>query len=500
MDAENFVLQMVNIRKNFSGVDVLHGIDFDLRPGEVHAIIGQNGAGKSVLMKILDGVYTKSSGQIIIDGREVIYSSPKEARNLGIGMIFQEFSLIPALSVAKNIFLNTEIKKWFIVKDRSMIKASKDILESLGLKINPKKILSELPVSYKQIVEIAKVISQDRKIIIMDEPTASLVQSEVKSLNNVIKKLKEKGISIIYITHHLKEIFEICDRVTVLRDGRKILTKDITDINLNQIIEAMLGKKVNKSTKNQFKEPIKRSGTPVLEIKDLDLAGNHKISFKLWAGEILGFAGLMGAGQNELVKAIFGIYPNINKKLLVNGKKVNIKKPEDSLKYKITMVPEERQTQGLIVEQNIKDNIVVSILDKLKKIIFFDNKSANSIANKFAKELNIVTTSIYSKVKLLSGGNQQKVVISKNLAVNPNVIILNDPNFGVDIGSKHEILDLIRKFGEEGKSAIFISSEFEELADTCDRILIMKERSIFKELIKAQNFLLTEELLLHEVQ
>jgi ribose transport system ATP-binding protein len=500
MDTDNLILQMVNIRKSFSGVDVLHGVDFDLKAGEVHAIIGQNGAGKSVLMKILDGIYTKSSGQIIINGREVNYSTPREAGKLGIGMIFQEFSLIPSLSIAKNIFLNKEIKKWFIVKDEDMVKASKEILESFGISVDPRQILRELPVSYKQIVEIAKVICQDRKIIIMDEPTASLVQSEVKSLNKVIKRLKEKGISIIYITHHLKEIFEICDRVTVIRDGENIFTKKITDVDLNQIIEAMLGKKVNKSTKNQIRKSINRSGYPVLEIKDLDLAGKQKVSFKLWAGEILGFAGLMGAGQNELVKAIFGIYPNIKKELLVNGKKVNIKKPEDSLKYKITMVPEERQTQGLIVEQTIKENIIVSILDRLKRIIFFDNKNANSIAKKFVDELNIVTTSIYNKVKLLSGGNQQKVVISKNLAVDPDVIILNDPNFGVDIGSKHEILDLIRKFGEEGKSAIFISSEFEELADTCDRILIMKDKSILKELIKTKNFLFTEEILLHEVQ
>ena len=265
MDTDNLILQMVNIGKNFSGVDVLHGVDFDLRAGEVHAIIGQNGAGKSVLMKILDGVYTKSSGQIIIDGREVTYSSPKEARKLGIGMIFQEFSLIPGLSVAKNIFLNREIKKWFIVKDRVMVKASKEILESFGLNVNPRQILRELPVSYKQIVEIAKIISQDRKIIIMDEPTASLVQSEVKSLNKVIKRLKEKGISIIYITHHLKEIFEICDRVTVIRDGENIFTKNITDVDLNQITDPDISEAKSSKLKEAITN-IKESNTlPILE-------------------------------------------------------------------------------------------------------------------------------------------------------------------------------------------------------------------------------------------
>ncbi|MHB8277629.1 MAG: sugar ABC transporter ATP-binding protein [Candidatus Humimicrobiaceae bacterium] len=500
MERDDVILEMVNINKDFSGVKVLKDINFDLKRGEIHAIIGQNGAGKSVLMKILDGVYTRSSGKIIIDGKEVHYSTPMEARKLDIGMIFQEFSLIPGLTVAKNIFLNREIKKGILVKDRDMIKASKDILESLGVNINPKRILRDLPVSYKQLVEIAKVISQDRKIIIMDEPTASLVQSEVQLLNKVIKKLKEKGISIIYITHHLKEIFEICDRVTVIRDGKNILTKKINETNLSQLIEAMLGKKVKELIKFQIEKPIKRDEIPILEVKDLDLGGKEKVSFKLWPREVLGFAGLMGAGQNTLVKAIFGIYPNLKKELYIHGKKVNIKKPEDSLKYKITMVPEERQTQGLIIDQTVKENIILSILDWLKGILFFNNKRANDITKKFVNDLNIVTTTIYKKVKLLSGGNQQKVVISKNLAVNPDIIILNDPNFGVDVGSKQDILQLIRKFGDTGKSAIFISSEFEELANVCDRVIIMKERSIAKEFIRNKNFGLTEELLVHEAQ
>lgn len=500
MDIDNFILEMVNINKDFSGVNVLKDINFDLKRGEIHAIIGQNGAGKSVLMKILDGVYTRSSGKIIINGKEVNYSTPMEARKLGIGMIFQEFSLIPGLTVAKNIFLNREIKKGILVKDRDMIKTSKDILESLGVNINPRRILRDLPVSYKQLVEIAKVISQDRIIIIMDEPTASLVQSEVQLLNKVIKKLKEKGISIIYITHHLKEIFEICDRVTVIRDGKNILTKKINETDLPQLIEAMLGKKVKELIKFQSENPIGRDKVPILEVKDLDLGGKEKVSFKLWPREVLGFAGLMGAGQNALVKAIFGIYPNLKKELYIHGKKVNIKKPEDSLKYKITMVPEERQTQGLIIDHTIKDNIILSILNRLKGILFFSNKRANDITKKFVNDLNIVTTTIYKKVKLLSGGNQQKVVISKNLAVDPDIIILNDPNFGVDVGSKQDILQLIRNFGDKGKSAIFISSEFEEMANVCDRVIIMKERSIAKEFIRNKNFELTEELLVREAQ
>jgi len=500
MDNNDFILEMVNINKDFNGVKVLNDINFDLKRGEIHAIIGQNGAGKSVLMKILSGVYTRSSGKIIIDGKEVSYNTPIEARKIGIGMIFQEFSLIPTLSVAKNIFLNRELKKGMLIKDEEMNRVSKEILESLGVYINPKKMMRDLLVSYKQLVEIAKVVSQDKKIIIMDEPTASLVQAEVQLLNKVIKRLKEKGISIIYITHHLKEIFEICDRVTVLRDGKKILTKTINNINLSQLIEAMLGKELTEAVKFQIEKPIKREGIPMLEVKDLDLGGNEKNSFKLWPGEVLGFAGLMGAGQNGLVKAIFGIYPNLSKELYMHGKKINIKKPEDSLKYKITMVPEERQTQGLIIDQTIKENIVLSILDRIKRIFFFNNRKANDISKKYVKNLNIVTTTIFKKVKLLSGGNQQKVVISKNLAADPDIMILNDPNFGVDIGSKQDILQLIRKFADRGKSAIFISSEFEELARVCDRVIIMKSGSIVNEFTRDKSFEITEELLLHVAQ
>jgi ribose transport system ATP-binding protein len=500
MSNNGTILEMININKNFSGVKVLEDINFDLKRGEVHAIIGQNGAGKSVLMKILSGVYARSSGKIIIDGNDVNYSNPMEARKKGIGMIFQEFSLIPTMNVARNIFLNREPKRGIFIKDGEMIKASKVILDSLGLDINPKKVLKDLIVSHKQLVEIAKVVSQERRIIIMDEPTASLTQTETQILNEVIRKLKKKGISIIYITHHLKEIFEICDRVTVIRDGKKILTEKISNVDLSILIEAMLGKKIKEIVKFQTDKPIEREGIPMLKVKDMDLGGKERVSFQLWPGEVLGFAGLMGAGQNRLIKAIFGIYPKLSKELYINDKRVYIKKPEDSLKYKITMVPEERQAQGLVLDHSIKANIIMSILDKIRGIFFLNDRKANIIAKKYVQDLNIITTTIFKKVKFLSGGNQQKVVISKNLAATPDIIILNDPNFGVDIGSKQEILQLIRQFGDKGKSVIFISSEFEELARVCDRVIVMKNGSIINEFIRGQGYDLSEELLVRSVQ
>lgn len=495
----DLILQLIDINKDFSGVKVLEDINFELKRGEVHAIVGQNGAGKSVLMKIVNGVYVRSSGKIILDGQEVHFANPQDARKKGIGMIYQEFSLIPTMNVARNIFLNREPIKGGLINDSLMLKSAKEILEDLGVDINPKTLVKDLSVSHKQLVEIGKVVFQERKIIIMDEPTASLTRGEVEILNKVITRLKYKGISIIYITHHLNEIFDICDRVTVLRDGKKILTENVKDIDLSRMIEAMLGKKLKRII-YETKYNIDRTAPAKLEVKDLDLGGKDKISLKVWPGEVLGFAGLLGAGQDRIVKAIFGIMPDIGKELFVDGKKLNIRKPEESPRHKITMVPEERQSQGLVIENTIKFNVTMSIFDRLRSGALINDRKANNIAKKYVEDLNIVTDSIFKKVKLLSGGNQQKVVIAKNLAADPDIMILNDPNFGVDVGSKQEILQLIRRFADSGKCAIFISSEFEELAQVCDRILILKDGSIVNEFIRGVGPIITEEALLHAVQ
>jgi len=495
----NLILQLIDVSKDFNGVVVLRDIDFELERGEVHAIVGQNGAGKSVMMKIVNGVYTRSSGKIFVDGEEVHFANPQDARKKGIGMIYQEFSLIPTMNVARNIFLNREPKKGGLIDDALMLKSAKEILEDLGVSINPKYLVKEIPVSHKQLVEIGKVVSEDRKIIIMDEPTASLTRSEVELLNKVITRLKDKGISIIYITHHLNEIFEICDRVTVLRDGRRIITEKVKDLDLSRMIEAMLGKKLTRDIL-ETKYSINRETQPKLEIKELDLGGKSKVSFKLWPGEVLGLAGLMGAGQERIVKAIFGILPSLSKDLYVDGKRINIKKPEDSLKHKITMVPEERQSQGLIIENTVKFNINLSIFDRLRRGALINDWEANNVAKKYVRDLNIITESIFKKVKLLSGGNQQKVVIAKNLAAEPDIMILNDPNFGVDVGSKQEILQLVRNFADSGKSAIFISSEFEEIAQVCDRVLILKDGEIIDEFLRGNGEKITEQSLLHAVQ
>ena len=491
------ILRLDKISKSFDSVEVLRDVDLSLKRGEVHAIIGQNGAGKSVLMKIISGVHKKSGGKIFYEGKEALFSSPIEARQCGIGMIYQEFSLIPTLTVAENIFLTREPKGFGkLIDDRKVKSEAVKILEDLGVFIDPDKRVQKLTASEKQVVEIGKVISQDRKIVIMDEPTASLTLSEVLTLYEIIRKLKKRGISILYITHYLREVFGICDTVSVLRDGQMIMTKATKDTDMSECISAMIGKRYSKS--NIGPRHIKRTGTPMLEVKGLDLGGKEHIAFQLWPGEILGLAGLLGAGQEKVVDAIFGVLPCKNE-VFKQGEKLRIRFPSDAIKHKIGMVPDDRLTEGLILEHNVKDNICLTIFEKLRGK-FIDRKVTEEIAHSFVKKLSIKTRHINQKVRFLSGGNQQKVVIAKNLAFEPDILLLSDPNFGVDVGSKQEIVGIIKAFVSSGKSCIFISSEFEEIANVCDRILVVKDNIIIKELIEDQDNEFSEEMLLHAVQ
>ncbi len=491
------ILRLEKVSKSFDNVEVLRDIDLCLKRGEVHAIIGQNGAGKSVLMKIISGVHKKSGGKIILEGKEAAYSSPREARQCGIGMIYQEFSLIPTLTVAENIFLTREPKGLGGLIDSNKVKSeAARILADLGVSIDPSKRVQRLTASEKQVVEIGKVVSQDRKIIIMDEPTASLTLNEVQTLYEIIRKLKARGISILYITHYLREVFGICDTVTVLRDGQKIMTKVTKETDMSECISAMIGKRYSKSD-SSFRS-IERTGTAMLEVKDLDLGGKQKISFQLWPGEILGLAGLLGAGQEKVVDAIFGVLP-CSSEVFKQGKKLRIRLPSDAIKYKIGMVPDDRLTEGLILEHNVKDNICLTIFEKMRGK-FINRKVTEETASSFVNKLSIKTRHINQKVRFLSGGNQQKVVIAKNLAFGPDILLLSDPNFGVDVGSKQEIVNIIRAFASEGKSCIFISSEFEEIATVCDRVLVIKDNVLRKELIRDRDHEFSEEMLLHAVQ
>jgi len=493
------MLLMKNISKSFNGIKVLDSVDFSVNKGEVHALMGGNGAGKSTLMKILTGVYTLDQGEIYIEGEKVSIQSPDDARKNKISMIFQEFSLIPTLTVAQNIFLTRESKTSFgLLDDKECIKKTEQLLKELEVDLDPNEVVGNLGVGYWQMTEIAKALSHEAKILIMDEPTASLTKKETEVLFSFINKLKAKGYSIIYISHRMDEIFEICDRITILRDGKHVATEDCKEIDLATVIQHIVGSEVDKAF--EWKErSYSMNATPVLEVKRLSSGTKVKdVSFKIFPGEILGVAGLMGSGRSEMARSIFGIDPQDSGEILVNGKKRSIKSADDAIKAGIALIPEDRRIQGLVLEHSVKENLILPILSKLKKGWFIDEKKANEIALSFVKKLNIKTDDIFKTANLLSGGNQQKIVLAKWLANDPTVLILDEPTIGVDIVAKTEIIDVIRHLADSGKAILVISSELSELLAVSDRVIVMHEGTIVKELNRKE--IHSEEELQHAIQ
>lgn len=493
------LLSMERISKSFNGIKVLDSVSFSLRKGEVHALMGGNGAGKSTLMKILTGVYQADEGEIFIEGKKVSINDTEDAKRNHIAMIFQEFSLVPTLTVAQNIFLTKEPKNAIgILNDKECIAKTKELLEELEVDINPTDVVGNLGVGYWQMTEIAKALSQDAKILIMDEPTSSLTKKETEILFNIIDKLKRKGISIIYISHRMDEIFQICDRITILRDGKRIATENCHQINMETVIQHIVGADLDKAF--EWKERFySTEGTPVLEVKNLSSGTKVKdISFRLYLGEILGVAGLMGSGRSEMVRAIFGIDPIDGGEIFVKGKKHTIKSPADAIAAGLALIPEDRRMQGLILQHSVKENIILPILSKIKKGIFLDDRKANKVAEKFVKRLNIKTDDIFKTAGLLSGGNQQKIVLAKWLANDPDILILDEPTIGVDIGAKTEIIDIIRELADSGKSILVISSELPELLAVSDRIIVVHEGRVVKELKRKEIY--SEEVLQHAIQ
>lgn len=493
------MLLMKNISKSFNGIKVLDSVHFSVNKGEVHALMGGNGAGKSTLMKILTGVYTLDQGEIYIEGEKVSIQSPDDARKNKISMIFQEFSLIPTLTVAQNIFLTRESKTSFgLLDDKECVKKTEQLLKELEVDLDPNEVVGNLGVGYWQMTEIAKALSHEAKILIMDEPTASLTKKETEVLFSFINKLKAKGYSIIYISHRMDEIFEICDRITILRDGKHVATEDCKEIDLATVIQHIVGSEVDKAF--EWKErSYSKHATPVLEVKRLSSGTKVKdVSFKIFPGEILGVAGLMGSGRSEMVRSIFGIDPQDSGEILVNGKKRSIKSADDAIKAGIALIPEDRRIQGLVLEHSVKENLILPILSKLKKGWFIDEKKANEIAISFVKKLNIKTDDIFKTANLLSGGNQQKIVLAKWLANDPTVLILDEPTIGVDIVAKTEIIDVIRHLADSGKAILVISSELSELLAVSDRVIVMHEGTIVKELNRKE--IHSEEELQHAIQ
>jgi ribose transport system ATP-binding protein len=469
---ESPVLEMRHIGKRFPGVVALDDVDFELRRGEVHVLLGENGAGKSTLMKILSGAYPKNAGNIILDATEVEIKNPKHAQTLGISTIYQEFNLIPHLSVGENIFLGREPAQLpGVIDQRAIFQAATRALSDLGLVLNPRKLVKELRVAEQQMVEVAKALSLDARILIMDEPTAALTEHEIGELFATIRRLKEKGVSIVYISHRLEELFEIGDRVTVLRDGRSVGTYGVLEMSKAELIRLM----VNRELTDLFPKEKAPMGPEVLRVEGLTTQGGLKdITFALHKGEVLGIAGLLGAGRTELARAIFGLDKISSGAIYINGTLQKIGSPRSAINSGIGFLTEDRKSQGLVLPLSVERNLCLSSVDRFSKWGVMDTRQEKRAAGRYVKELRIKTPSLDQKVIFLSGGNQQKVVLSKWLCSQAEIFIFDEPTRGVDVGAKAEIYQLMNRLTATGVAIIMISSELLEVLGMSDRILVMR--------------------------
>lgn len=476
------ILEMKNISKSFGATHALRNIEFELKKGEVHALLGENGAGKSTLIKVLGGIHNPDTGEILINGNLVNIDSVKKARELGIGIIHQEIMLVPHLSIMDNLFLGREIINTIGVKNsKEMENQAKKMLETIGLNINVHKRVEELNIAQQQMIEIAKAISFDAKILVMDEPTSSLSEEEVQKLFDLIKLLKSKEVSIIYISHRLDELFAVSDRITVIRDGSYIDTVLTQNINSAQLVSMMVGRNLENFyvRDNTVKEDI------VLSVNKLTSFGVFSdVTFEVKAGEILGFSGLVGAGRSEIMDAIFGASSFDSGEIHLLQNNVKFRKPIDAIKAGIAMVTEDRKKQGLNLIGTVGFNITLASLDNYLNQFLIDEKKRQSIISKYIEKLRIKTQNEQSKVGSLSGGNQQKVVIAKWLATNPKLLILDEPTRGVDVGARQEIYRVINDLAKEGLAIIMVSSDLPEVINMCDRVCVVKDGSIVTTLNK----------------
>ncbi len=490
MDCEN-ILELRGITKIYPGVIALDTVSLKFKPGSVHAIVGENGAGKSTFIKIITGAIHPDQGELFFQGEYIRHNSPENAIELGISAIYQELNLLPHLSVAENIFYNRYKTRGGLIDFKDLEKRSAQIIDKLGVNIDPCTLVKNLSIGYQQLVEIAKSLSKNVKVLIMDEPSATLTDTELKYVFRIVEKLKQEGVAIIYISHRLEEIFEICDEVTVFRDGRLVDTCLVKDTDKESLIKRM----VNRPVSSIFPKVKFKRGEKVLEVKNVCTKLLDTISFNAYRGERLGFAGLIGAGRTEVVRALFGADPIESGEIFLKGKKVTIKNPSDAIKLGIALIPEDRKLQGALLHLSVGKNISIVNLKNLAGFfgIIRQKEEAESIGE-YIKELRIKTPSTRQLVKNLSGGNQQKVVLAKWLLVDSDIIIFDEPTRGIDVGAKQEIYALINALAEAGKVIILISSEMPELIGMSDRILVMAEGRITGELETAEA---TQEKIMH---
>ena len=471
------ILQVQNLSKAFLGMKALDNIQFDLKKGEVHALMGENGAGKSTFMKILMGMLTPDSGEIIFEGEALKKYNVNEILHKGISMIHQEILVVPELTVAQNIFLGRETNYWNWLNDKRINQKAQELLKLMGVNINAQSKIKNLSIAEMQMVEIAKAISNNAKVIIMDEPTSALSDKEVSMLFKIIKDLKAKGVAIIYISHKMDEIYEITDRITILRDGKYIATKNTSELDKNELIALMVGREIESLFPVNDSIRVATECSPVvLSVQNLNKKGKFKdINFEVFAGEVLGIAGLMGAGRTEIARAIFGLDKFESGEITLKGQKIKIKSPQDAIKKGIGYVSEDRKALGFIPALSVKENISLSSLADFSKAWFVNATNEKEATTQLANDLKIKATSINQKVMNLSGGNQQKVVIGRVLLSSPSIIILDEPTRGIDVGAKFEIYKLIKQLTEKGVAIIMISSELPEILGMSDRILVLSK-------------------------
>ncbi len=477
---DDYIVELSGVSKRFPGVLALDNVSFNLKAGEILALLGENGAGKSTLMKILSGVYIKDSGTMKIFGREIDEMNPKKAQELGVAIIHQELNMCAHLSVAENIFLGREITKSGVLSNREMERQAKKVLDNLNIDISPDTIVGDLAVSKQQMVEIAKALSTNAKVLIMDEPTSALTSKEIDDLFLIIRKIRSEGCGIVYISHRLEELEHIVDRVTILRDGQFIKSMDYASTTLEEIIANMVGREI----KEKFPRVQCKKGKKILEVKNLN-AGKmvRNINFDLYEGEIVGIAGLMGAGRTETTRAIFGIDPKESGEIILDGKTITINKPLDAIQAGIVLAPEDRKKDGLCTKLSVRDNISLPNLDILcNALSIVDRKKEKSMSEKAVSDLKIKLPTTEVDAGSLSGGNQQKVVVAKWLARNSRVVIFDEPTRGIDVAAKVEIYNLMNELKEQGIGVLFVSSEMPEVMGISDRIIVMCDGKVTGEM------------------
>jgi ABC-type sugar transport system ATPase subunit len=475
---------MTNIVKNFAGVRALRGVDFDLHPGEVHAILGENGAGKSTLIKVITGVHQPNEGEIYLEGRQVHFSNPLESRQHGIAAIYQEPSLFPDLDIAENIYVGRQPRgvggrvAW-----RQMYRGAAELLDSLGVYLSPKTKARDLSVAQQQMVEIARALSVNAKILIMDEPTSSLTLAEVEDLFRITRRLRESGTAIVFISHRLEDLFELADRVTVLRDGHYVGTREMAGVTKEELIQMMVGRTLS----DLFPKQEVEAGEVALKVEGLTLPGVFAdVSFEIRKGEILGMAGLVGAGRTDVARTIFGIVPAAGGAIEIDGKPVKIRNPQQAMNLGLAYVPEDRQHHGLVLPMNLSQNITLPILSEYARSGWLRKGKEVEAAHRAATQMAVKASSLWQKAQELSGGNQQKVVLAKWLSTYPRILMLDEPTRGIDVGTKASVHALMSELASQGMAILMISSELPEILGMSDRIIVMREGRMTAQLTRAE--------------